>query len=157
VANPGYWHIEGTIHLAAGGALLDLASGEKTADAGENALRVTLRPFGLVAYRTQSGSLSVKSYETKKISEAELSHMRGIAERVQTLMADREIRLVLAPEDRAFVQTTIEQARSALNNRQYARAWSLLKHHRFWSCWKDYLEKATERLRRAGTVPNGDC
>ena len=151
LANPGYWAVEGTVRLETQAGLLELVTGDRAAGAGAVALPIKLPPFGLVAYRTQSGPLSVESYATGEITDAERSHMTDILERVEALLADREIRLVLAPADRTFMRETAGRAGAALSDRRYAEAWSLLKHHRFWSCWKDFLEKAAAAL---ATLPD---
>ena len=36
-------------------------------------------------------------------------------------------------------------------DREYALAWSHITHYRFWSLWKDYLEKAAASLDRLTT------
>ena len=146
VANPGYWHVEGAVQLSAATALLDLTSGRSITAAGDVTLEVKLPPYGLAAYRTTSGSLAVNSYEVKPIDAAELAHMTGILTRVDTLLSDAEARLALSPDDRAFMRTTVAKVRAVLADRQYAQAWSMLKHHRFWSGWQDFLEKAAAAL-----------
>lgn len=142
IANPGYWAIEGTVALKAGGNLTSLPDGQKAAGKGEIKLPVKLAPFGLCAYVCQ-GPLQVTSYETGSITERELAHMTRILDRVTTLLNDKGVRLVLAPEDRAYMEDILKRSRAALGARQYALAWSLVKDCRFWSYWTDFLEKAS--------------
>ena len=142
IANPGYWHISGTVSIKAGGPILDVVTGKKVMDGGEVKLPVKLAPFGFMAYQVPSGTLDIRSYQTKPITKAELSHMTGIMKRVEELMADRQIRVALSAEDRAFMEGIIAQVRDSINKQEYALAWSQLKHHRFWEYWKEFLEKA---------------
>ena len=145
VANPGYWQIEGTLKLAAGGKVYDLVSGQAvtlvTGD-GATALPVSLAPFGLAAFRVDARRVAVPGYSTSPISAAELSHMEGIMGRVSELLADEAASAKLSEDDRAFLTDTLGKAKQALQEQKVARAWSLLTHWRFWSLWKDSLEPA---------------
>lgn len=144
LANPGYWRVKGTVRLTSDAPMLDLVTGRKVADRGDVELSVDLEPFGLAAYRTPSTELRIASYVTVPITERELSHLTNAMARVEELMADRDIRVVLSAEDRAFMAKRIRKVRASIAAKKYALAWSQLKHHRFWSYWQDFLEKAAQ-------------
>lgn len=148
VANPGYWHIAGMLTIKTGGAVTDVATGRQVSPGGACQLNLKLAPFGLTVYRVASPQLDITAYVTETMASEELAHMTGIIGRVREIMGNPEIVLVLAPEDKTFMEDTLRQVDQALKDKQYARAWSLVKNYRFWSYWKDYLEKAAAGLAR---------
>jgi hypothetical protein len=86
----------------------------------------------------------------------ELARLEGIPERVEKLLAYPEARISLAPADHRFMRDALAQVRQAIAERQYALAWSLITHHRFWTLWQDFLEKAVADRMHPGPQP-GDC
>ena len=149
VANPGYWHIAGTVTLSGGAKVYDLVSGKEIAverQAGKTVVPVSLAPFGLAAYRVDAANLKIESYRTNNSPAQELAYMEDIIQRVENLISDREIKLVLSLEDRAFMEDKLRNAKQALTEKDYAHAWSVLTDTQFWAFWKDFLEKAAAGL-----------
>ena len=149
VANPGYWHMEGTLTLRTNGKVSDLVTGRTvkvSEQGGRIIVPVSLDPYGLVAYRVSSPRLEIESYATSSISKAELAYLQGIIDRVADLLAKPEVKIILPLSDREFVQETLQQARQEIGKKEYASAWSHLTNYRFWSLWKDFLEKAAQAV-----------
>ena len=152
VVNPGYWQIKGTMTLKTSGKVCDLVSGKPvkldqkggTAASGTAALPISLAPYGLAAYRVDSARLEIESYQTSTISSAERSHMASIIKRVQGLLADPVAKIVLAPPESTFMEDNLARSQAALKEGKYALAWAHLTNWRFWSIWKEFLEKASQ-------------
>ena len=145
IVNPGYWHIQAEVQLRTSGTVYDLVTGKKVKlsdRSGKKTLSLSLEPYGLVGYRVDSPHLEIVSYTTGSMSEQERKFMEDIMQRVEALLDQPEVKLVLPPEDRDFMGTTTEKARENLLDGNYARAWSLVSHWKFWSLWKDFLERA---------------
>ncbi len=140
IANPGYWFIDGRIELA-GGAITTIPDKKLVSGEGRVSLPVKLAPFGLAAFKVDSGKLTVKSYTTGSISEKELSHMTNIIDRVKSLVNDKIVRLALPVNDRKYMKGILSKAEKAVMEKKYALAWSLLKRSKFWILWQDFLEK----------------
>ncbi|MBN1257824.1 MAG: hypothetical protein JXA52_08980 [Planctomycetes bacterium] len=121
IANPGYYHIAGTVEIDAGGTLSELVSGKRVADAGKITLPVELAPFAMMAYKVDSGKLEIASYQTGEITAHEISHMTNVMDRAKKLRPDDE-----------FTTKTIAEANKAIGEGEYAAAWSLIKDYRFW-------------------------
>lgn len=142
IANPGYWPIQGTVTLSSSAPLLNVWSGEQVCGAGDQTLDVRLAPYGLAAFRCDAAGLRVAGYATGDIPGRELAHMQGIVDRVDTLLDDPRVQLVLSPEDRGFMQGVVDGAARDIEGKEYARAWHRITVPTFWRYWKDYLEKA---------------
>jgi len=145
VANPCQWHVKGRVFVKTPGEVHDLVSGRRIQEAG---VTVALTPFGIAAFRVTSPELAITGYETEPLAAAGLARLTGIMDRVEKLVADPEVKLSLSLPDRGFVRDTLAKARGEIAKRQYARAWSLMTHHRFWTCWQDFLEKAATAQAR---------
>ncbi len=122
---------------------------------------MSLTPFELIAFRVNSSRLDITAYETDPMATQELARLEGVLDRAEELLADPEVKLSLSVADRKFVEETIAEAREAIENREYALAWSLITHHRFWISWQDFLEKAAASQARlpasvGETQPNED-
>ncbi|MHC4873609.1 MAG: DOMON domain-containing protein, partial [Planctomycetota bacterium] len=143
VANPGYWSITGSITVRAKGKITDLATGKsiKTAS-GETEIPVKLLPYGLAAYMIDSAGAEAVSYKTGKITSEEINHMAQIIKRVAKLTNDPEVGLVLIPEDKKYMTATLKQAEKDLQDGKFASCWSSITYWRFWTLWKQSLEKA---------------
>ena len=139
IANPGYWPIRGTVRLVTGAPLLDLPTGTEAAGAGEVEIAVDLPPFGLAGYRTSAPTIRVASWKTENVETAYLAHMTGILDGVETALDTAVLRP--AEEDAAFLRTTIANVREALGDNRCAYAWSLIKHHRFWTAWESVRDR----------------
>lgn len=149
VVNPGYWQISGTVTLKTDGEILDLATGKSAPTEkkdGKLILPLTLAPYGLAAFQVNAAVLDIESYDTKKISPEEQAFLENIIARVDKLTSDPEIKLILDPPNREFIAGALVQARQALAANNYARCWALLSNYRFWSLWKNFLEKAAQGL-----------
>lgn len=146
VANPGYWHIKGTVTINAGGPVMDLATEREVAKAGQTDIDVELGPYGLAAYRVASAKLEIASFQTGRISKREIRHMTHALDRAELLLGKSQVAIVLPQTDRAFMRETITAARADLKAGRYAHAWSMIKHYRFWDNWKEYLERANEAM-----------
>ncbi|MFV2068147.1 MAG: hypothetical protein ACC645_14335 [Pirellulales bacterium] len=145
VANPCQWHVKGRLSLQTDGEVLELVSGKRVGTGRTGAaleLPVSLTPFGLAAFRVNSPKLAITAYETEPMAEGELARVEGVLDRVEELLADPEIKLSLSLPERKFMRSALAKARQAIEDREYARAWSLMTHHRFWVSWQDFLEKA---------------
>ena len=151
VANPGYWHINGSIvldideadRMSALPEVYDLVTGEKVQiqeRGGNRKLAVSLAPYGIVAYRVPFQRFEIESYQTGQISASELSHMQNILDRVSELISAEAAKSELSVEDQQFVGDTLNKAQQALEQKRYALAWSLMTNWRFWSIWKESLE-----------------
>lgn len=156
VANPCQWHVKASLGIETAGEIAELVSGRPAAaERAGNALTVpiSLEPFGLVAFRVESPELSITSYEAEPLEAGDLARVESIPDRVAQLLADPEVRLSLAPADRELMGQTLKEIREAIAAHQYARAWGLMTHYRFWSLWRDFLEKAaTAQARLPGSV-----
>jgi len=148
VANPGQWHVTGTVTAQSEGPVRDLLTAEQIAQAGRAELPVDLAPFGIQAFRADANDLEVLAYATDPVSEGELARVRAIPERVRALVEDPQVRLVLSPQDRAYMTEALDQIDRALDENEIARAWSLITAPRFWFTWKQFLEKAVTGLAR---------
>ena len=145
VANPCQWHVSGHLLVDTPGPVVDLATGkpaEMVAQNGRQQLPIRLAPFGLCAYRIGSGQLVVREYQTQPLASADLARLQSVPRRVEDLLADPRARLSLSLADHRFMSATLDQVRQAIAQGQYAAAWSQLTHHRFWSRWQDFLERA---------------
>jgi hypothetical protein len=160
VANPCQWHVKGRVTLQTDGQVFELVSGQRVAlDAQQ--LAVDLTPFGLAAYRVSSPKLTIGRYQTEPMAGDELARLEGLVNRVAELLAHPEARLSLSLADRHFMNEAVVLARRAIESREYARAWALITHYRFWTWWRDFLEKATAAAARrpdslVGAAPAGD-
>jgi hypothetical protein len=103
VANPCPWHVRSRLVLEAEGHVVEVPSGEPAEverSDGKLELPVTLTPFGLAAYRVDTGELAVQEYTTGPLGAEELARLERIPDRVATLLLDPTARLSLAPADR---------------------------------------------------------
>jgi hypothetical protein len=145
VANPGYWPIRGTVALENGGAVVDLTTGGRI-DArleGEmTVVPVALEPYGISAYRVDDARAKVVSWGTNPVAKDDLTHMREILDRAESLLTDPRVVKALPEGDRKLVRDSIESARADLADGQYARAWSTITHWRFWTLVRQEMERA---------------
>ena len=74
-----------------------------------------------------------------------LDHMRSLIARAQDLLAISEVRAEFSEEDLALVESTAREAETQLKAGNYARAWQLLTHWRFWTLVNDEMEKHRPR------------
>jgi hypothetical protein len=145
VANPCPWHVRGRLTLRTDGRVIQVPTGEPadtTARDGHIELPVRLTPFGLAAYRADSPGLAVTGYTTEPMAPEQLARLERIPNRVQKLLGDPAARLSLSLADRRFLEKTLADVRGAIAQGRYARAWSRMTHHRFWTLWQDFLENA---------------
>jgi hypothetical protein len=157
VANPCQWHVRGRLTLRTDGRVIEVPSGEPvetTARDGHVELPVHLAPFGLAAYRVDSPELAVTGYTTEPMAPEELARLERVLNRVEKLLADPAARLSLSLADRRFMEETLASLRGAIAEGQYALAWGRMTHHRFWTLWQDFLEKAA--ADRTGLVAARD-
>ncbi len=144
VANPGYWPIKGTIQLAGAGRVVDLALNRPAhaSRVGERlALPVSLAPYGVAAFRADSKDAKIVSFSTQRVSSKDLAHLKGILDRVASLLARRGSTAILTLDEKKFMQQSVEKAHAAMTKGEVAAAWRLVTNYRFWGLWKDYLEK----------------
>jgi hypothetical protein len=146
VVNPCQWHVTGNLTLRTDGDILEIPSGRSITTNrtdGSTDVPVRLTPFGLLAFRVTSPRLEVVDYRTEPLAAAELDRLRSVLSRMQELLLDPRAKLGLALRDRRFLEESITRAQNALGNHEYARAWSILTHHRVWNLWQDFLETAS--------------
>ena len=151
VADPCQWHVKGRVFVKTEGEVRDLATGRRvpvTASEAGTGVTVDLTPFGMAAFRVTSPELAITGYEIEPMAADDLARLTGVLDRVERLVADPEVKLSLSLPDRGFVKATLAKARDEIAKRQYARAWSLMTHHRFWTCWQGFLEKAATAQAR---------
>ena len=156
VANPGYWPIRGNVTLTGAGRVVDLAANQviKTKQEGGRAVvSISLKPFGIAAYRVAGGRAKVVSWKTEPVSDKDLAHLRGIVERAGTLVHDPKVVAALLPEELAFMQKAVTEAQADLAAGNYARPWSTVTHWRFWILLHEQMEKAAQLA--AGVSPGG--
>lgn len=163
VVNPGFWPIAGALSLRTTAEIRDLVTdqGVTVSRKGRTTeLPVTLDPFGVAAYKIDARRLSVESFRTDKVASEYTAFMESIIERVDSLLSNEAVRIVLPLDDRHFMENTIASARAALEQRRYALAWARVSHWRFWSFWKDFLEQAARGLAllpdHITTLPRSD-
>ncbi len=151
VANPGYWHIKGSVKIKTGGTIYNINSGKKAAGPGNSAVNLNLTPYGLAAFKVDSPNLEITGFTTEKIAPDELKYMTDIVARVKKLMADPAASLALAPRDARFMEKSLNKIEAALAKNDYALAWSLITYYKFWIFRTDFLEKAAANLAQ---LPN---
>ncbi len=150
VANPGYWPIRGTVELARAERVWNLAWSQPARyfRAGGNLkLSVSLKPYGVAAFRADNPDARVVRYRTEPVSSSDLAHLRGILRRVESLLSKRASTAILTVEEKRFMKQSVAQAKAALKKGEPAAAWSLVTNYRFWGLWKDYLEKMASLAR----------
>ncbi|MBI3947081.1 MAG: hypothetical protein HY321_14240 [Armatimonadetes bacterium] len=136
VVNPGYWQATGSIVLQTDGVVYDLVTGGEVAlrqQEGKNVLSISLEPFGVAAYRVASPRLTVESYRIAPIGEQERAHIERIAQSAADLLPTAGTSAGISDDDRRFLTESLAQAKQALADGEYARAWSTLTHWRFWT------------------------
>ncbi len=149
VANPGYWHINGTVTIKTPGRVYNLDTGKLISPArkgGQLVVPVRLKPYGLAAFKIDSPKLEIVSFATSAISPDELKHMTGILDRIGKLIGNSNVQRACSSEDRIYVNEILNRAKQALGSKHYAKAWQLLKSYRLWCIWKEQLEKAAENM-----------
>jgi hypothetical protein len=148
VANPGYWPVRGTVTLSAGGDVYAVGANNKVAGAGEMAVPIALKPFGLAVFRVASPDLTISGYEVTPVASPETEHLAAGIARVQQLLKDPQARLALSGADRLYVKKTAAKAAKAVREKKHALAWSLVKQPRYWTSWKQFLEKGATGAAR---------
>lgn len=151
VANPCQWHVTGALSIQTPGEIVDLVSGRPVAAerAGDElTLPVNLEPFGLIAFRVDTADCTITSYRTEPLQAEDMARLRKVPDRVAQLLADPDVSLSLAPEDREFMGQRLDEITAAIAADEYARAWALMTHHRFWSLWRSFLERAATAQAR---------
>lgn len=145
VVNPGYWPIRGTVRVKAGAPVYNPTTDTRVAGAGDADVPVDLPPYGLAIFKVDSPALDVTGFETEKMAGGEIDRLHQAVKRVLALLDDPQTKLALAGDDRPFMKDISDQASAALQEDNYALAWSLIKLPRYWTLWRNFLEKAAEQ------------
>ena len=138
VANPGYWTMPGSVTVRADGDIRDLETDEVVSPAGSGTQEIdlTIEGYNLRAFYVDDPDAEIVSYATGTIDPAEEAGMRDIIAGVAALLpADGP-----TTDTERFVAAQLNTAQAALDAGEYAEAWALLTHHRFWT-WKFRAER----------------
>ena len=134
VANPGFYPINGEVRLSGGASVVDPATGDRVSSrsaADATVVPVALQPYGVAAFRADAPGIRVTGCANEPIPGEYIAYM-------QTILSDVEKRLAgqhaeLSADDVNFLNNTIQSARDALTSGEYAKAWLLATHWRFWA------------------------
>ncbi|MBN1256239.1 MAG: hypothetical protein JXA52_00890 [Planctomycetes bacterium] len=147
VANPGYWHIAGSVVIEAKGRVYEIPSGRETGtnrDDGMIHVPVKLNPYGLAVFRVNSKDLKILEFHTQPISGPELSFLSNIIERADKLLADPQIKLSISEQEQDYLHQTIAASRHELAQGLYAKVWNRVTNYQFYHPWWEFLEKAAQ-------------
>ncbi len=145
-ANPGYWPISGTMNLSEKATVHDLVKNRKVSDNGS--LNFSLPPFGIAAWKADSGSVKITGWKNNPVPEKELAHMRSILLRSHKILKLSGIEKYLGKKDFSFFKTSTDKAEKAVNEGKYAKAWLLLTNAFYW----DILNEKGKDAKYAGNV-----
>lgn len=169
VVNPGCWPVTGEITLDRVVRVVEPASGSPVATrdvAGHTVVPLSLAPYGILAFRAESGRAKIAEWRTDPVPEKHVAHLRKIMDGAQEALDTPELAQAVTLEDRRFLETTLAGARDALGRGEVARAWSALTNWRFWTLVMQDLRDAatytaaipgyTCRAREPGAIPTLD-
>jgi len=145
VANPGHWPIRGSITLDAPGQVQDLVSGQPVVPeeiGGKVSLPVSLRPYGVKAYASDSPRARIVAWQTEPVAERDLQHLRSFIREAESALGDLVLSRLLPPQIQDTVRESAEAAAKHLNAGRYAQAWSVLTHWKFWTLLHNEVSKA---------------
>ncbi|MFA9477954.1 hypothetical protein ACERK3_06540 [Phycisphaerales bacterium AB-hyl4] len=151
VVNPGYWHIDATLHLADAATAETVGASPQSlplTDAGNglHELAIRLEPYDLFAFVVDGTGAQVDRFDTGAITDHERAHMSDIADRVRELLGDSTVQQAVPSDDMEYLESTLTEINTALDEGSYALAWHRMTHYRFWSLWKNLLEKAADGM-----------
>ena len=148
VANPGYWPIKGEVVIREAGRVVDLAANQVAQvrkEGGKLLVPVSLKPYGVAAYRVDGAKAKVESWTTEPVTDQFLVHIRSQITQATNFATRPEVKKIMSKEDLAFVQQTTEQVTADLAENKVARAWSAVTNWKFWSLLHDTMLKASEK------------
>jgi len=144
-ANPCPWPVRARLYIETPGAGTELVGGRRAfrrRRSGRHELSFELAPFTLRAWRVDAGELRIIRYEIDPLQGRDLQRLTRVADRVAALLDTPGTARRMAPADARFMRARLDLIRADLSARQYARAWARMTGRRFWSLWKDILERA---------------
>ncbi len=140
VVNPGYWTSQATINISGASSLFDIGAGQTvTVTAGE--IVVNLPPYGVAAFRDDSGNGQVTGYSISSLSATDLSHMEELISLTKDTYPLVSELFNFTQEEESYINTTATQAQTYITAGQYAAAWHTLTNWKYWTLVPERIGK----------------
>lgn len=145
LVNPGYWSATATVQVANVSSLYDIGAAE-TVSVTNNEVVVSLEPYGLAAFRDDTGNGSITNYTAAALSAQDLAHMENLISLAKETYPRISQYLDLTEEEEAFIESTANQAQTNLNAGEYAAAWDTLCGWQYWQLVAEEIEEMRAQL-----------
>lgn len=148
--NPGYWPIAGHVTVRCARQVTELCSGEPapasrlSAETSAISMQLHLPPFGIRAFAAEGDAVELTGWGNDPVDEKHLRHMRAIIEQAEMVWTQTLPRRLLPPAVQDRIRKITAGAVAALDQGQYAAAWSDLTHWKFWSFLNDDLARVDD-------------
>ena len=146
VANPCQWPIKGWLELANSGTIFSVPD-DKKLDSAAAKLPIELEPFGLVAFRSDSGSLQITGYQTEPLDNEWLERIKGVIQSIRAFIKANAEKYMIAAADQTALEEQLKGIEASLARNEYAAAWSALTLP---EVWKYYIYEPSVEARYFG-------
>lgn len=138
LVNPGYWTSEVTLDISGVSSLFDIGTGQTTAvTAGQ--IVVNLPPYGVAAFRDDSGNGQVTGYSIGSLSATDLSHMEKLISLTKDTYPLVSKLFDFTQDEETYINSTATQAQTNITAGQYAAAWYALTNWKYWGIVPDRI------------------